>query len=469
MTRRVYCAGQPGNVQADDSLCDPATGLRVTTRPASQQTCTLPACTAYAYVSMPWGACSVTCGSGVVTRQVYCAGGQVGNFEQDDSLCVEGSGRTRIPMLKPASQQSCVLSACIALGFLSGSWGACSVTCGSGVATRDVYCAAQPGNNRVADSLCSLASSTGRGRFGNTAGLVKPAAQKECTQQACLAYAYVSKQWGACSVTCGSGVMTRQVYCAGGAGQDPQDDSLCVEGSGRTRTPMLKPSSQQPCTQPACMAYTFLSGSWGACSVTCGSGIATRDVYCLGQPGNNRVADSLCSAASLAGGGRFPAAVVLSKPTAQQTCAQPACLTYTLVSDPWGVCSVTCGSGITTRQVYCAGQPGGTRVSDSLCVAPPAQLHVPAGPQLVDTCAGKFGTRQATAEEMHQAFVSTVGVEIEPVLWGPPQALAAYIVMACIFMADMVMVYIVVSVDIEPALWGRSRHAIARPPARPHA
>ena len=153
-----------------------------------------------------------------------------------------------------------------------GAYGACSATCGAGVATR--HC-----NNpapRSGGQLCKLSkvgpggaasSHGGKGDHGGAhrshRGLseVGPCQVKPCP----IDGGWTS--WSACSASCGAGMQVRSC-------EDPHPDfggKHCISKGGR---PTLR-SETRRCTTRACK-INGQWGGWGECSVTCGAGVQQR-------------------------------------------------------------------------------------------------------------------------------------------------------------------------------------------------
>lgn len=98
--------------------------------------------------------------------------------------------------------------------------------------------------------------------------------------------------------------------------------------------------------------YGWTSGSWGACSVSCGGGVQSRSVSCKRDDGLV-VQDSFCSATP--------------KPAISQNCNTHNCPIDGGWS-AWGGCSASCGGGIKSRTRSCtnpAPQYGGANCSGS--------------------------------------------------------------------------------------------------------
>ncbi|WP_235297464.1 thrombospondin type-1 domain-containing protein [Portibacter marinus] len=103
-------------------------------------------------------------------------------------------------------------------------WGPCEGECGSEMQTRNVIC--QCDGETVPDINCD--SST------------KPATIQSCAPEG--EYVWVVGDWSSCSVECGDGVQTREVYCESTEGI-VLDDCYCSED---------KPSATQPCNLGVC-------------------------------------------------------------------------------------------------------------------------------------------------------------------------------------------------------------------------
>ncbi|XP_073712252.1 papilin b, proteoglycan-like sulfated glycoprotein [Misgurnus anguillicaudatus] len=98
--------------------------------------------------------------------------------------------------------------------------------------------------------------------------------------------------------------------------------------------------------------YKYAYGSYSKCSVHCGQGVQTRTVHCINEGTSAVVDDSHCIAQGL------------RRPTSQQVCNQPPCVEYSV--SPFGDCSVTCGKGQQTREVFCIGDKG-QRIPEHHC------------------------------------------------------------------------------------------------------
>jgi len=99
-------------------------------------------------------------------------------------------------------------------------------------------------------------------------------------------YSWQYSVWGSCIGDCvtGIGTQARTVACKDASGNIVAD-SFC---------PLPKPTDlSQACTMPAC-SYSWVTGSWGACDASCGSGNQTRIVSCQ-RSDNTPVADSFCA------------------------------------------------------------------------------------------------------------------------------------------------------------------------------
>uniref|UniRef100_A0A8C8R5I1 ADAM metallopeptidase with thrombospondin type 1 motif 13 n=1 Tax=Pelusios castaneus TaxID=367368 RepID=A0A8C8R5I1_9SAUR len=157
-------------------------------------------------------------------------------------------------------------------------------------------------------------------------------------------------QFGACSVSCGEGVLVVGHSCFDQTKNEITNDQKCVK-------PPKPPSRQDPCAMPPCPA-DWVAGDFGPCSVTCGGGAMERVVRCTKKEGGLilTLPDSKCQ--------RAP------KPASTETCGTELCPIRWKESEP-GKCSAICGVGVIQQNVTCVQVLGGveTTVDDSLCPA----------------------------------------------------------------------------------------------------
>uniref|UniRef100_UPI0037E8B550 papilin b, proteoglycan-like sulfated glycoprotein n=1 Tax=Semicossyphus pulcher TaxID=241346 RepID=UPI0037E8B550 len=149
-----------------------------------------------------------------------------------------------------------------------------------------------------------------------------------------FSYHYKTGVFGECSAACGGGMQYRSVQCWI---QDPSNPRVVEESYCITQR-LQRPHIQQACNMHACAAEYSVS-SFSVCSVTCGEGQQTREVYCVGSRGE-RLPDSSCSG--------------VARPQSVQACRRPACHTHITwhVTD-YGLCSRSCGGGVRERRVGC--------------------------------------------------------------------------------------------------------------------
>uniref|UniRef100_A0A3B3VEL4 ADAM metallopeptidase with thrombospondin type 1 motif, 13 n=1 Tax=Poecilia latipinna TaxID=48699 RepID=A0A3B3VEL4_9TELE len=143
--------------------------------------------------------------------------------------------------------------------------GVCSVTCGGGVAKRVLYCAREADGEEeevLEDYNCS--------RFP------KPTAVVSCNTHSCPARWKVFRT-SPCSVSCDLGVAQRNVSCVqfvhGKESVVPEDGCRAA----------VKPATTVPCLVQAC-TFKWEVKPWSQCSASCGYGIQSRAVSCMGPP-----------------------------------------------------------------------------------------------------------------------------------------------------------------------------------------
>uniref|UniRef100_A0A672H357 Papilin b, proteoglycan-like sulfated glycoprotein n=1 Tax=Salarias fasciatus TaxID=181472 RepID=A0A672H357_SALFA len=156
-----------------------------------------------------------------------------------------------------------------------------------------------------------------------------------------------------CSAACNGGMQYRSVTCWVQDPSNPRvvDETHCISQH------LQRPQSQQACNMHACPAEYSVS-SFSVCSVTCGEGQQTREVFCVGS-GGERLSDHACS-------GQV-------RPASVQTCRRPACHTHI----SWH-CTRSCGGGVRERRVSCS--------DSNLNLYPEAQCASANRPISVEAC-----------------------------------------------------------------------------------
>ncbi|XP_028561283.2 A disintegrin and metalloproteinase with thrombospondin motifs 7 [Podarcis muralis] len=147
-----------------------------------------------------------------------------------------------------------------------GPWTKCTATCGTGVQRQVVHCMEKVAG-MVEEHYCNVLSRPDD-------------KQKSCSEEPCPARWWAG-EWQACSATCGdTGLTKRTVLCIQSVALDEQralQASKCQH--------LSKPDATAPCNREVLCPARWLAGNWSKCSVTCGSGIQHRLVYC---PNNTR-------------------------------------------------------------------------------------------------------------------------------------------------------------------------------------
>uniref|UniRef100_A0A8B9DPX1 ADAMTS-like protein 1 n=1 Tax=Anser cygnoides TaxID=8845 RepID=A0A8B9DPX1_ANSCY len=155
----------------------------------------------------------------------------------------------------------------------------CSLTCGVGLQTRDVFCShllSRETNETVilADELCHKP---------------KPSLVQACNRFDCPPSWYPT-EWQECSQTCGGGVQKQDMLCK----QRLADGSLLE--LPETFCSMPKPVTQQACKNED-RPNEWLLSDWSQCSVSCGEGTQSRNAICrkmLKTGGSVIINSSLC-------------------------------------------------------------------------------------------------------------------------------------------------------------------------------
>ncbi|XP_053390854.1 hemicentin-1-like [Mercenaria mercenaria] len=252
-----------------------------------------------------WGACSVTCGIGITTRIRTCSNPRPSTMGQ---YCEGTSDQVQI-----CDNSSCSVTDGDWTSW--GDWGACSVTCGIGITTRI--------------RTCSNPRPSTMGQYcEGTSDQVQICGNSSCsvTDGGWTDW----EDWRACSVTCGTGFTTRIRTCS-----NPKPSIMGRYCDGTSL-------QVQSCSNTSCSVtdgdWTSW-GDWGACSVTCGIGITTRIRTCSNPRPSTM--GQYCEGTS----------------DQVQICGNSSCSVtdggWTDWED-WRACSVTCGTGFTTRIRTCS-------------------------------------------------------------------------------------------------------------------
>ncbi|XP_031974259.1 ADAMTS-like protein 2 isoform X2 [Corvus moneduloides] len=262
----------------------------------------------YRWKVSAYAPCSSTCTSGISTSYAMCV--RYDGVEVDESYC---DALTR----PEPTHEFCTGRDCQPR-WETSRWSECSRTCGEGSQYRTVRCwkMLAPGfDSSVYDDLCEAA------------GLARPMERKACKNKACGPQWELS-EWSECSARCGSpGTMKREVRCS-------VEAALCDESR--------KPSSEQPCTGPPC-DRRWTASDWGPCSGSCGEGRMSRFIACRNLEGKV-ISSSQCDPAT--------------KPLAVHPCGDKNCPAH-WVEQEWDQCDASCGRGMRTRLVLCAGLENG--------------------------------------------------------------------------------------------------------------
>uniref|UniRef100_A0A8C6CJH8 ADAMTS like 1 n=1 Tax=Moschus moschiferus TaxID=68415 RepID=A0A8C6CJH8_MOSMO len=325
------------------------------------------------FVPEAWSACTVTCGVGTQVRTVRCQ--VLLSFSQSVAdLPIDECGGP-----EPASQRPCYAGPChgetpeVNLDETDGLLGGlqdfdqlydweyegftkCSESCGGGVQEAVVSCLNKQTREPADENLCVTSRRP-------------PQLLKSCSLDPCPARWEIGK-WSPCSLTCGVGLQTRDVFCSHLLSREINEtvilaDELCHQP---------KPTTVQACNRFNCPPAWY-PAQWQPCSRTCGGGIQKREVLCKQRMADGsflELPETFCSA---------------PKPASQQACKKDDCPSEWLLSD-WTECSTSCGEGTQTRSAVCRKvlKTGvSSIVNSSLC--PPLPFSSSIRPCMLATCA----------------------------------------------------------------------------------
>ncbi|KAK2869514.1 hypothetical protein Q7C36_001385 [Tachysurus vachellii] len=142
-----------------------------------------------------------------------------------------------------------------------GAWTECSATCGTGVKRQVMHCVERM-FGIVAEYYCDPSTRPDDNQVSCNAGL-------------CLATWWVG-EWQKCSTSCGgSGLTKRTLVCIRSLGLEKHEALLPSECQHLPR-----PESISRCNANISCPAHWTTGNWSECSVSCSSGMQTREVSC---------------------------------------------------------------------------------------------------------------------------------------------------------------------------------------------
>ncbi|XP_047126186.1 uncharacterized protein LOC101238552 isoform X2 [Hydra vulgaris] len=313
-TRNVSCIKNDRNAYYPNDMC-------ILPPPFNLEKCNLRTCpSVFSWVADQWSSCTVTCGGGVKTRNVSCTD-EVTNLTHSAEKCVQ----PQLETVEPCNEFDC--DAFIWEVRLEGQ---CSKACGRGLKARIVYCVNIRSKNIVPNGYCS----------GPSPPRVVP-----CNEHMCPEYFWQVHNNSLCSVTCGLGVIQKEVYCVDKQTKKKVINENCIA---------KKPNDVEECYTRPCDKYQWFTHEWSVCSKTCGEGFRTRNVSCIKNDHIAYYPNGLC---------------VLPPPLSLEKCNLRACPSvFSWVADQWSSCTVTCGGGVKTRNVSCTDEVTNLTHSAEKCV-----------------------------------------------------------------------------------------------------
>ncbi|OWF37495.1 A disintegrin and metalloproteinase with thrombospondin motifs 10-like [Mizuhopecten yessoensis] len=275
----------------------------------------------YQWVLSDWSGCSASCGEGVERVWYVCERQSDGSFESV-------SGKFCVNLPSPNSTRPCAVQPCYQYQWTANQWSECSATCGDdGVLEAMIVCEqVSPDNESVTITVNS--------QFCNN--IPRPKSTKICNRIPCVSLQWVVNSTE-CSDSCGEhGVLDTVYACQKVNGNDTfieyVDDEVCY---GKERPEVDTACNRFPCPVQTYMWKIF---DWAQCTHSCGfEGIRIPILNCQTSDAEE-VDPVLCGP--------------VTSPPASLECNRLPCL-MEWQSSEWSQCSVSCGRGTRTRNVFC--------------------------------------------------------------------------------------------------------------------
>jgi hypothetical protein len=295
-----------GDDMVGEALCED-------NKPAdTTEDCAINDCPTYGWTEPAFGDCSQTCAGGFQTREPACIEVRLQILKSAEDNCDLDPD---VVNSKPASMQTCNDDIeCIPTEYeyTKVTYTECTASCGDSVKNLT--------NAECIDSVTGLTADEAL-----CASLEAPAPQKACNLGTCAFY-WFTEDLGACSKTCGSGLVNRKVTCR--LQNAIVADSLCS---------IAPPLTVEKCNTFACPAWNIKEGP---CVGTCDLGSRALSTTCVdGQTPPQVYVDSKA------------VAVCGPRPAPSVSCPLKACDAWD--TTPFGVCSKACGGGTQSRAVTC--------------------------------------------------------------------------------------------------------------------
>ncbi len=208
-----------------------------------------------------------------------------------------------------------------------GKWTPCYPSCGDGISTRTVTCVAPDG------AVLPLAECP--------EALVAESS-KSCST-VCEAPYWQYGPWQTCDRRCGTGQSTRTAICV--------SDGV-TKCAGQDKEPL-----NRECNTISCEVFAWIQSPWSECSASCGGGMQSRNVTCVGPDGSEAPSSS-CDPSTM------PSTSNICNTTPCEFCQSTACLGRGMCSE--GRCECTsgyrgahceahssCGTGVVASNLAC--------------------------------------------------------------------------------------------------------------------